>query len=258
MNGKAIDLTYPISKSGSRYPSDPAPRINVIPARIEAGRLKSGYTELVIRSHHGTHIDVPAHKIPGGKTIDQYKLSKFINRAMLIDLTPHLEPGEDYVRRISQELLKQALIPERLQPMQQEGVSALLFRTGYDVVIERGVTDDFNFPYFEKEAVAFLVEAYEQRGIQLNLVGLDSFSVDPKGTPDSPAHRAFLSRDILILEILVHLDKAAQVFDDEPFELVCAPIPYKGADGAQVRVFARAWREECGFTNYGELSKNLL
>ena len=237
-----IDLTYPISESGSRYPTDPAPKINVIPARIEreGERLYSSYTELIIRSHHGTHIDAPAHKLPGGKTIDQYELNKFINRAMLIDLALCLELGEAYVRRISQELLEQALTRERLQRIQPQEISAFIFRTGYDKIIERGVTDDFNFPYFEREAAELLIEACKRQGIQLNIVGLDSFSVDPKGTPDSPAHRAFLSRDILILETLVHLNEVAQVFRDEPFELICAPILYQGADAAQVRAFARA------------------
>ena len=244
MKKSLIDLTYPISELGSRYPSDPAPRITVFPACIEAGRLKSAYTELAIRSHHGTHIDAPAHKIPGGKTIDQYELWKFINRVMLIDLTPYLEPGEDYVRRISQDLLEQVLTPERLHRMQHEGISALLFRTGYDKVIERGVTDDINFPYFDVEAAAFLVETCEQHSIPLDLVGLDSFSVDPKGTPDSPAHCAFLSKDILILETLVHVEEVAWSFDDEPFELICSPILYRGADAAQLRAFVRPIERE--------------
>jgi len=236
---RLIDLTYPISETGSRYPTDPVPEITVVPARVEEGRLKSGYAELRIRNHHGTHIDAPAHKIPSGKTIDQYELGKFINQAILLDLTPHLSSGESYVRRISRELLEQVLTPERLRRMNQEGISALLFRTGYDKVIERGVTDDFNFPHFEREAAAFLIERYERQGVKLNIVGLDSFTIDPKGTPDSPAHRAFLSRDILILETLVNLEEVARAFGDGSFELICAPILYKGADGAQVRAFAR-------------------
>jgi len=235
-----IDLTCPVSELGSRYPTDPAPRITVVPACVEEeGRLRSGYTELQIRSHHGTHIDAPAHKIPGGKTIDQYELRKFINQAMLLDLTPYLKLGENYVRRISQGLLGQVLTPECLQRMKREGVSALLFRTGYDKTIERGVTDDFDFPHFEGEAAASLIKTCERHGIRLNLVGLDSFSVDPKGTPDSPAHQAFLSKDILILETLVRLDEVAKAFNDGPFELICPPVLYNGADAAQVRAFAK-------------------
>lgn len=234
-----IDLSYHIFEGMSRYPTDPAPEITVVPARVEEGRLKSGYAELRIRNHHGTHIDAPAHKIPGGKTIDQYELGKIINRAMLLDLTPHLKPGEPYVRRISRELLEQVLTPERLRRMREEGVSALLFRTGYEAKIERGVTDDYNFPYFEKEAAEFLVGRCERAGVKLNLVGLDSFSVDPKGTLDSPAHQVFLSRDILILETLVNLEGVARTFGVRPFELFCAPILVKGADAAQVRAFVR-------------------
>ena len=232
-----IDITYPISEGGSRYPTDPVPEITVVPARIEEGRLKSGYTELHIRNHHGTHIDAPAHKIPGGKTIDQYWLEKFINRAMILDLTLHVGLGESYVRRITRELLERAFTPERLQRMKQEHVSALLFRTGYEAKIECGVTDDYNSPYFEKEAAEFLVGQCERAGAKLNLVGLDSFSVDPKGTLDSPAHQVFLSRDILILETLVNLEGVARAFGEGPFELFCAPILIEGADAAQARAF---------------------
>ena len=232
-----VDLSYPMFEGMSRYPTDPDPKIKVVPARIEEGRLRSGYIELRIRNHHGTHVDAPAHKIPGGKTIDQYELTKFINRAMLLDLTSFLSPGESYVRRISQELLEQVLTSERLRCMEREGISALLFWTGYDKKIEKGVTNDFNFPCFEGKAAEFLVERCEQQGIKLNIVGLDSFTVDPKGTPDSPAHRAFLSRDILILETLVNLEEVARAFGEESFELICAPILYKGADAAQVRAF---------------------
>ena len=242
VNKFIIDITYPINERGSRYPTDPIPRIAIVPARLEKGQLKSGYAELHIRNHHGTHIDAPAHKIPGGKTIDQYEVTKFINRAMLLDLTSHLGPGESYVRRISRELLERVLTPERLQRMKDEGISALLFRTGYEEKIKQGVTDDYGFPYFDAETAKRLIELCEGQGVKLNVIGLDSFTIDPKGTPDSPAHRAFLSRDILILETLVRLGEVAQAFDEGPFELICAPILYKGADGAQVRAFVRAYQ----------------
>lgn len=232
-----IDLTYPISELGSRYPTDPAPKITVVTARIEGEKLYSGYTELQIRSHHGTHIDAPAHKIPGGKTIDQYEISKFINRAILIDLTVVLEVGESYAQCVSMPLLGRYPLITILDHMQREGVSALLFRTGYDKMIELGRTGSYDFPYIDVRVAESLIKECEQWGIKLNLVGLDSFSVDPKGTPDSPAHRAFLSRDILILETLVHLDEVVAL---RPFELICAPILYQGADAAQVRAFAKS------------------
>jgi arylformamidase len=238
MTDRLVDLTYSLGKTASRYPTDPEPEIRVIQAQIDADRLKSGYSEFRIRSHHGTHIDAPAHKIPGGKTIDQYEISKFINQARLINLTPYLRSDEDYVRRISQELLEHALTPKCLHRMKQERISVLVFRTGYDNTIERGVTEDFNFPYFKDAAAEFLVKRCEQEDIQLDIVGIDSFTVDPKGTPDSPAHSTFLSRDILILETLVRLNEVAQTFGDEPFELICPPIIYEGADAAQTRAFA--------------------
>jgi len=236
-----IDLTYGIAETGSKYPTDPAPSIRVSAAAVSPeGKVSSAYTELVLRSHHGTHIDAPAHKIPGGKTIDTYNVTKFINRTLLIDLTRHFpEPGHGYVQRVTREVLMRVVSGEAVARIRKFAVSALVFRTGYDKTIMRGVSDDCAFPHVEKEAAEFLVDTLEKNGVGLNIVGIDSFSVDPKGSWDSPAHRALLSRDILILETLVNLGAVAQVFGEQPFELMCAPIPYRGADAAQARAFVR-------------------
>lgn len=236
-----IDLTYVIDEAGSKYPTDPAPRVLVVPAQVtQEGRVQSGYTELTLRSHHGTHIDAPAHKIPGGRTIDAYEASAFINPGVLVDLTQSFVDCEwGYVRKITPAIVEEVCSAGLAQVIADEQVSALLFRTGYDKVIQRGVTEDINFPYFEKQAAALLLHALDSARVSLRVLGLDSFSFDHKGSWDSPAHRIFLSRDILLIETLVNLHLVAEKFGRRAFELICLPIPYKNADAAQARVVVR-------------------
>ncbi|MDZ7392524.1 MAG: cyclase family protein [candidate division KSB1 bacterium] len=237
-----IDLTYVIDEGGSKYPTDPAPRVVIMPAEVTTdGRVRSGYTELVLRSHHGTHVDAPAHKIPGGRTIDTYGVAAFTNTGVLVDLTQSFVDGESgYVRTITTAIVEEVFNQALVKRLVEEQISALLFRTGYDKVIERGVTQDINFPYLESQAAELLLHALDSAQVSLRVVGIDSFSFDPKGSWDSPAHRLFLSRDILLIETLVNLHLVADRFGRRSFELICLPIPYKNADAAQARVVVRA------------------
>ena len=43
-------------------------------------------SSLTMRTHSGTHLDFPAHFIPGGKTADDYATREFIRPARVIDI----------------------------------------------------------------------------------------------------------------------------------------------------------------------------
>ncbi len=227
---KTIDLTYWISPEGSKYPSDPLPEIDITPAFFDQGKLKSAVTNLKIRPHHGTHIDAPAHKLPEGLTIDKYCLDRFINDAVLINVF-HTSDSRDrycghgylYARRITYKAVEKAIKND------YNGQKAVLIRTGYERVIEQGVQDDVNFPCLEEDAAKYLAD------LGLNMLGIDSFSVDPKGSEKSPAHTALLEADCLIAETLVN---PAKLQNCKAFRLYAIPIIIEGADAAPARVFA--------------------
>ena len=232
-----IDLTHWISPNGSIYPGDPKPVIDVTPARFDQdGKLKSAVTELRIRPHHGTHIDAPAHKIPGGKTIEIYPVEKFINDALLLDMMEFVDEaradafrrddGSRYVRTVTKDYIKRSL------EGRYNGQRAVVIRTGYDKIIERGVQDDMNFPFLDPDAASYLAM------LGLNIVGIDSFSVDPKGSTISPAHIALLERDCLIAETLVNLYVLKAAAERGGFMLYAPPIIIEGSDAAPARVYA--------------------
>lgn len=261
MNPNTIDLTYAFHSGMLKYPSDPDVSMEIEKARITqserdslAGygvkqKYVSGFVNLRARNHHGTHIDAPAHKLAEGKTIDQYGIEKFVNTALLVDLTSfpiltaeYKEIKKDYLKMLDFEKIKEL------------GVSALLFCTGFGEMIsstDRGHSFhvDSNdkrrleqkFPYFTPQAAEYVAN----NAPFLNVVGIDSFTVDPSGS-NSEAHRAFFAKDILLLETVVNMEMLEQALkhrNDHPgqsvFTLHCVPLLYAGADAAQTRAYAQ-------------------
>lgn len=261
-NTGIIDLTYPFHSGMLKYPSDPDASMEIEKARtVQSERdsltgygirqkYQSGFVNIKARNHHGTHIDAPAHKLADGKTIDQYGIEKFVNTALVVDLTKRDIVAKEY-REIKKDYIKELLDFENLK---QLGVSALLFCTGFGEMIsstDRGHLShvDSNdkrrleqkFPYFTPEAAEYVAA----NAPFLNVVGIDSFTVDPSGS-NSEAHRAFFARDILLLETVVNmetLNSGLMMRNDNlsqsVFTLHCVPLLYAGADAAQTRAYAQ-------------------
>lgn len=253
-----IDLSYPIHEGMFKYPSDPEvgiERKEAVAEEIEeiiydasgftSGaatswiKYKSGNLYLKMRSHHATHIDAPTHKLAGGKNIDEYEIEKFENTCALVELT-----SMDLMSRKERMITKDD-IAGVCDFRQYNGVRALIFYTGFcDEMVEmrekegslRGKEkEDFEkrFPYFNVEAARFIIE----KNRYLNIVGIDSFSVDCSGS-NSEVHRVFFARDILPLETLVNLGELKKVVGNNLFRLVSVPIKYERGDAAQVRAYA--------------------
>jgi kynurenine formamidase len=262
---RTIDLTYPIHVGMFKYPSDSAPEIKITKSREEkteetifdesgfssgAGiigiKYSSGYIDLNIRNHHGTHIDFPSHKLQNGKTQEAYGLEKFTNQAFLLDAT-----NTDILKRKEKRLLIRHF--DRFLNYQDiSGIGAVILYTGFSDEItkfegklqEQEKTEfEKNFPYLSEELAESLIKAFPK----LNIIGIDSFSLDKKGS-NSEIHRMFLEKDILPLETLVNLKQLktefwnrANFLDSKPsygFLLHSIPISISHTDAAQTRAFA--------------------
>ena len=235
IHSEVIDLSYAISEGMNKYPKDPSPQVEIIPARDENGAIYSGFTVLHLKSHHGTHIDAPAHKISGGKTIDQYTPEKFIATAGLVDLTKYATCSiapRGFVEVVEPEMLETEInLMDKFFPIQS--MEALILRTGYDQTINSWAKSSGVFPYLSPKAAEYICSL----NLPLKLIGIDSQSVD-KRSSNSEVHREFLSRDILVLETLVNLHTLADKAKDKLFQLHAAPVNYLKADAAQCRAYA--------------------
>jgi kynurenine formamidase len=90
------------------------------------------------------------------------------------------------------------------------------------------------FPYFSQKSARYIVDRFKY----LDIIGIDSFAVDPSGS-NSEVHRIFFEKDILPLETLFNLAelKSSLSSVNRIFELYCAPLKYLKSDAAQTRAF---------------------
>ena len=77
-----------------------------------------------------------------------------------------------------------------------------------------------------------LVDWLAARGV--NLVGVDTPSVDPADSKGLPAHKAFLKNDVYILEGLVLAD-----VPEGRYELIALPLKLAGFDASPIRAVLR-------------------
>lgn len=204
------DLSQPIDERMPNYPGDPLPQVRQLPDIEPPWRVSF----ISLGSHNGTHIDSPFHCIPGGKSIDQFEVSRFILPGVMVDI-PNLE---DYQPIGADKLI--AALPD--DPVS----GAVLIRTGWS----RFWYEEryWKFPYLSVQAAEFLVE------LGVSLVGIDTLSIDPPSGDDASAHYALLGNDILIVENL-RLD---QLLPGRRYHFSFLPLLIPGADGSPIRAVA--------------------
>lgn len=238
---KLIDLTYPLHEGMFQYPADEEIKAET----HEADSASSGYLEFQMSNHHGTHIDAPAHKIAGGKKIDEYPLSKFINRAVVFDLTKtgllerkerEINPGDiaSFIKSLNDDYFEGYLASEN-------DITGLLLYTGFSDELKQNEglkgreKKDFEwrFPFISKETAEYIIELLPK----LNILGIDSFSFDKFECDDS--HNILLKKDILLLETIVNVNQLKEEIFSKFFTLFSIPLLYGNADAAQTRAYAQ-------------------
>jgi arylformamidase len=196
--GTIIDITRPVSADLPVWPGDPPVVIEPV-ARIEAGD-PAAVSRLALGTHTGTHVDPPAHFLPGAATVDALPLEVLVGPAVVVEVPPAAGPVD--ARRLAG-----LVIPV--------GTERLLFKSEGDAAGTGGP--------LTAEGARWLVE----RGIRL--VGADTLSIE-RPTGDYPVHRTLLGAGIVIVE---GLDLSA--VPAGRYRLVCLPLRIAGGDGAPAR-----------------------
>ena len=208
---KVIDLTHTIRPDISMFPGSAQPEITTV-----ADYEQDFYRESLISvySHTGTHMDAPAHIIPGSTTLDEMDPSSFAGAAVTVDCF-----GSNGGMITAEFLAKYEDILKK--------VDFILFYTGHSRYWN---TKKYYEPYpFLSEDAARLIVSNSMKG-----VGIDTFSVDPMDPPSLAAHRILLSSGIVIIENLNNLD----LLGDQIVDFYALPLKYDRSDGAPVRAIA--------------------
>lgn len=204
---KIYDITIPITQDMPVWPGDSGVKITQV-SSIEEGD-NSNVSHLSLGSHTGTHVDAPLHFVPGGLTLDQVPLERFIGDVQVLEIMD--------VDLITAETFGRLNI--RIKS------SRILIKTRNSLIWEKG---DKNFQKafvaLSPDAAQYLVEH------QVKLIGIDYLSIAPF-RESRPTHEVLLSAGIVILE-------GIDLTEVEPgeYQLYCLPLKVVGIDGAPARV----------------------
>jgi kynurenine formamidase len=210
---KVVDLTLTVSEKIPTFPGSPKPHF------IEWETIpKDGYNLelLFLSTHTGTHIDAPFHFAKNGKKIHEIMPERLVNEAVLIRI------GKNSNRSISK---------TDIQNFEQkngkiESGSTVIFHTGW----QKNLNKEFYFtenPGLSVSAAKYLVSK------KINMVGIDSPSIDLGTDSKFSVHHVLAKNNVLIVENLANLNK----IKSNSFHLITSPLKLKNATGSPIRAF---------------------
>jgi len=204
-----IDLSHTILPTMPVYPGTEPPVIR------QANTIEQdGFAEKQISfySHTGTHIDAPAHMLPGAATLDQLDVSQFVGNGWVVDVSTS---GPEIGR---------ALLEAQVSHL--EACEFVLFHTGW--CHAWGQKSYFSgFPVLSQEAAHWLGH------FGLKGAGFDAISADPVGA-DFTNHFELFRAGMIIIENLNGLEALL----GKPFLFSCLPLKLDRGDGSPVRAIA--------------------
>ncbi len=219
-NYRAIDLTYAVSNEIPKWDDD---------ARFEL-TINTDYSDctppdlfrtqtITCNVGMGTHMDAPAHVIPGGRTIDQFSLEELIAQAVMIDVSS--EANESFI-----------VMPSAVEQFEQKHGPILpgvlvFFYTGWGKYWESPLQyrNNHKFPSLHESTAKLLV----QKGIVG--IGIDTLSCDI-GQNGFPVHRVVLGADKYLIENVANLDQLSPTGS----QVFVMPMKIKEGTEASVRL----------------------
>jgi len=209
-----IDLTLTISESIPSFPGSPKPQF------IHWSNLKeNGYNLelLFLSSHTGTHLDAPYHFAKNGVKIDQIPLDRLLGKAILIKLQKTKNTA----------ITKSDIILFEKNNYKIPNYSSIFFYTGWQKNLK-------NDNYFTENPGLDISSAKYLTSKKVNLIGIDSPSIDLGQNTSFNVHNILSKNNILIVENLTNLNKITT----KEFNFTILPLKLKDATGSPVRAIA--------------------
>jgi kynurenine formamidase len=224
-----VDLAWPLNADSAYWPGENYKpfELHTIATLETDGVLSKAFSS---PEHLGTHLDAPNHFERDRPSVDKIPAGQFFSPGVVIDVAGPVSANADY--RVSLDDIHRfeadhGKIPDGAVVLAYTGWSKFWNnRTRYQ---NRDVRDRLHFPGFSAEAVKFLIDKRQVRGI-----GLDTMSVDYGLSRDFPVHHLLGKADRYGLENLAELDK----LPPRGFYLVVAPMKIETGTGGPARVFA--------------------
>ncbi|MBP1924247.1 kynurenine formamidase [Sedimentibacter acidaminivorans] len=210
---KIIDLTHTISEDMPVYPGTEPPKLQTANTYEKDGFKE---TLLTMFSHTGTHMDPPAHIYAGRTTLDEFPITQFVGKGLVIDCTD-LNEGQlitmDYINHVRDKA---------------DVAEFIIFYMGWD---KHWGTDAYfgDYPYIDEEVTKYIIES-NKKGVGLDVIGIDPISDGNL----SIHHKLFAENEIVVIENLANLGQVG----NEIFTFCALPLKYLSSDGSPIRAIA--------------------
>lgn len=228
-----VDLTYSFDENTIYWPKNQSFHRR----ETSRGMTSKGYWyasgTFSASEHGGTHLDAPFHFAASGMTTDEIPVSQLFGPAVVIDIQPHCQNNPDY------ELTIADITQWEGRYGKIDANTLVLLQTGWGVYwpdksqyLGSATPEDpstLHFPGFSAEAISFLVNQRQIRG-----VGIDTASIDPGQSRDFRAHQILSKANRYALENVASLEK----IPPRGAVVYALPIKIKDGTGGPVRIIA--------------------
>lgn len=224
---KAQDLTHVFRVGAPMFPGVPRPSKTThvtVPVNGFYGQIWNFW------EHTGTHLDVPAHFIVGGRTTPQLTLEELMAPLAVIDISERAARDPDTV--VTTDDLRRY---ERRHGRIKRG-SLVAMNSGWDARVgseaayrNTDASGTMHFPAWSADAVDWLVD--ERR---IGAIGVDTLSLDPGNATAFVAHVALLAANRFGIENLANLGK----IPPHGAAAFVGVIPWEDGSGGPARVVA--------------------
>lgn len=224
---RVVELHHPFHPGMPLWPGDPPVQVETL-ARIDP----DGYAlnRLSLGEHSGTHLNAPAHFLPGAETVDAIAAERLVLPAVVLDARAVCEGEADYALSVADVLAWE----QRHGPIPR-GCLAILFsgwQERWDDPARYLNLDANGLPHFPGFSLAAAQLLLAERGA-LGL-GSDTHSIEPGSDAAFTVNRDALRRGVLVLENLCNLD----VLPPRGATLAVGLLRVRGGSGAPAAVLA--------------------
>lgn len=229
---RVVDLSYSFDEQTVYWPTARRFELTEVAHGINEAGWWYASNDFRASEHGGTHLDAPIHFAADGSATADIPVTRLMGPARVIDIEAACRADSSY-RLTPADIARHEDRWGRIEPG-----AIVLIRTGFgryypdlkrylgsDV---RGRAEGLDFPGIGEDAARVLVER------RIDLVGLDTASLDYGPSTDFIAHRVLLGAGIPGLENLANLEQ----LPPEGAVLVALPMKIEGGTGGPCRVIA--------------------
>ena len=205
MGARLHDISRPIRAGIPVWPGDTPFDFRFVAKIAEGSSVNVGRVEMSV--HTGSHVDAPLHFDDAGADVASVPLDAYVGPCVVADVRP------------SERGIRPEDMPPELDAAGRAHGRVLLRSYG-----RRPAAFDEHMAHATPELADWLAE----RGVQL--LGVDTDSMDAFESKELPAHRRLNAHGIAILEG-IDLSRVSP----GSYELIALPLRIEGADGSPVR-----------------------